>query len=169
MNSRSCWQREERLSSTWRVAGWSGVSASRFVSRWIDMRLLSRAGQLSILQGVDWAAIIATNGCMQAKSSVFCGNLASRPLLFGFAQDVRRLASAGQRLSEHYRRTTGFPSFSDWHMALRPQVVITGIGVVSPIGVGHESYWKSLCEQRSGCRRSRLWPIPICRSESARN
>jgi 3-oxoacyl-[acyl-carrier-protein] synthase II len=35
-------------------------------------------------------------------------------------------------------------------MALRPQVVITGIGVVSPNGVGHESFWHSLCEQRSG-------------------
>ena len=29
-------------------------------------------------------------------------------------------------------------------------VVITGVGVVSPIGIGHEAYWESLCQQRSG-------------------
>jgi 3-oxoacyl-[acyl-carrier-protein] synthase II len=31
-------------------------------------------------------------------------------------------------------------------------VVITGIGVVSPIGIGHAAYWKSLREGRSGVR-----------------
>lgn len=29
-------------------------------------------------------------------------------------------------------------------------VVITGLGVVSPIGVGKEAFWASLCERRSG-------------------
>ena len=29
-------------------------------------------------------------------------------------------------------------------------VVITGMGVLSPIGIGHEPYWESLCTQRSG-------------------
>ncbi|MFW6171282.1 MAG: beta-ketoacyl-[acyl-carrier-protein] synthase family protein [Planctomycetota bacterium] len=33
---------------------------------------------------------------------------------------------------------------------LRGQVVITGMGVVSPIGIGGEAYWESLCRQRSG-------------------
>jgi 3-oxoacyl-[acyl-carrier-protein] synthase II len=34
-----------------------------------------------------------------------------------------------------------------------PEIVITGIGVVSPIGIGTEAYWTSLCEGRSGIRR----------------
>jgi 3-oxoacyl-[acyl-carrier-protein] synthase II len=29
-------------------------------------------------------------------------------------------------------------------------VVITGVGVVSPIGIGREAYWQSLCEGQSG-------------------
>lgn len=41
---------------------------------------------------------------------------------------------------------------------LRPQaprrrVVVTGLGVVSPIGIGHEAYWASLAAGRSGVRR----------------
>ena len=36
-------------------------------------------------------------------------------------------------------------SFSD--------VVITGIGVVSPIGIGREAFWQSLCQGRSGVQR----------------
>jgi 3-oxoacyl-[acyl-carrier-protein] synthase II len=35
-------------------------------------------------------------------------------------------------------------------MASRPNVVITGAGVVSPIGTGLEAFWTSLCEMRSG-------------------
>ena len=35
-------------------------------------------------------------------------------------------------------------------MASESGVVITGVGVVSPIGIGCESYWDSLNRQRSG-------------------
>lgn len=34
-----------------------------------------------------------------------------------------------------------------------PEVVITGLGVVSPIGTGCDAFWQSLCEGRSGVRR----------------
>lgn len=34
-----------------------------------------------------------------------------------------------------------------------PEVVITGLGVVSPIGTGCDAFWESLCEGRSGIRR----------------
>ena len=37
-------------------------------------------------------------------------------------------------------------------MAPTREVVITGIGVVSPIGIGCEQFWTSLCEGRSGVR-----------------
>ena len=35
------------------------------------------------------------------------------------------------------------------------EVVITGIGVVSPIGIGREQFWAALCQRRSGIRRIR--------------
>ncbi len=35
-------------------------------------------------------------------------------------------------------------------MVQSPEVVITGVGVVSPIGVGRDAFWKSLREGRSG-------------------
>jgi 3-oxoacyl-[acyl-carrier-protein] synthase II len=35
-------------------------------------------------------------------------------------------------------------------MAATREVVITGVGVVSPIGIGNEPFWASLCEGRSG-------------------
>lgn len=35
-------------------------------------------------------------------------------------------------------------------MSAAPQVVITGVGVVSPIGIGREAFWQSLQEGRSG-------------------
>jgi 3-oxoacyl-[acyl-carrier-protein] synthase II len=38
-------------------------------------------------------------------------------------------------------------------MGLTRQVVVTGIGVVSPIGIGCDSFWQSLCEGRSGVGR----------------
>jgi 3-oxoacyl-[acyl-carrier-protein] synthase II len=36
-------------------------------------------------------------------------------------------------------------------------VVITGMGVVSPIGIGHAAYWKSLCEGQTGVRQVTLF------------
>jgi 3-oxoacyl-[acyl-carrier-protein] synthase II len=35
-------------------------------------------------------------------------------------------------------------------MVTEPRVVITGLGVVSPIGIGKDAFWKSLKESRSG-------------------
>ncbi len=51
-------------------------------------------------------------------------------------------------------------------MASRQEIVITGIGVVSPIGIGNEAFWASLLEGRSGVRRIELFsgsdlPIPF--------
>ncbi len=37
-------------------------------------------------------------------------------------------------------------------------VVITGIGIVSPIGIGIDAFWQSLSEGRSGIRYGRLFP-----------
>lgn len=37
-------------------------------------------------------------------------------------------------------------------MALQREIVITGVGVVSPIGIGREKFWSSLIEGRSGVR-----------------
>ena len=37
-------------------------------------------------------------------------------------------------------------------MSEPPEIVITGIGVVSPIGIGIEPFWKSLHDGRSGVR-----------------
>ena len=31
-----------------------------------------------------------------------------------------------------------------------PEVVVTGIGVVSPLGIGREAFWKSIDAGRSG-------------------
>jgi 3-oxoacyl-[acyl-carrier-protein] synthase II len=38
-------------------------------------------------------------------------------------------------------------------MAFDPDVVVTGVGVVSPIGIGKEAFWTALEEGRSGIRR----------------
>ena len=38
-------------------------------------------------------------------------------------------------------------------MGASREVVITGLGVVSPIGVGREAYWSSLLAGQSGVRR----------------
>ncbi len=38
-------------------------------------------------------------------------------------------------------------------MANEREIVITGVGVVSPIGIGNELFWESLREGRSGVRR----------------
>lgn len=46
------------------------------------------------------------------------------------------------------------------------EVVITGLGIVSPIGVGRDAVWKSICQRRSGVRRlphlaNTRWPAPF--------
>jgi 3-oxoacyl-[acyl-carrier-protein] synthase II len=51
-------------------------------------------------------------------------------------------------------------------MSVSRDVVITGLGVVSPIGIGKDAFWTSLAEQRSGVRRLDLFvacgrPTPI--------
>jgi 3-oxoacyl-[acyl-carrier-protein] synthase II len=38
-------------------------------------------------------------------------------------------------------------------MSSSREIVITGMGVVSPIGIGVEAFWESLCRRRSGVRR----------------
>jgi 3-oxoacyl-[acyl-carrier-protein] synthase II len=38
-----------------------------------------------------------------------------------------------------------------------PEVVVTGIGVVSPIGIGREAFWRSLCQGQSGVGRIGLF------------
>ena len=38
-------------------------------------------------------------------------------------------------------------------MTSRPRVVISGIGVVSPFGIGRERFWEAVAEGRSGTRR----------------
>jgi 3-oxoacyl-[acyl-carrier-protein] synthase II len=42
-------------------------------------------------------------------------------------------------------------------MALKRDIVITGVGVVSPIGIGKEDFWNSLVEGCSGVRRVALY------------
>ncbi|MHC4179649.1 MAG: beta-ketoacyl-[acyl-carrier-protein] synthase family protein [Planctomycetota bacterium] len=42
-------------------------------------------------------------------------------------------------------------------MAAKREIVITGVGVVSPIGIGNEAFWTSLCEGRSGVRQLDLF------------
>ncbi len=51
-------------------------------------------------------------------------------------------------------------------MAAKPEIVITGVGVVSPVGIGSDAFWTSLCEGRSGVRRLDLFgksdlPVPL--------
>ena len=44
------------------------------------------------------------------------------------------------------------------HRAER-RVVITGLGIVSPIGIGPEAYWSSLAQGRGGIRRLTTFPV----------
>jgi 3-oxoacyl-[acyl-carrier-protein] synthase II len=39
------------------------------------------------------------------------------------------------------------------------RVVITGLGIVSPIGIGPDAYWSSLVEGRGGIRRLSTFPV----------
>ena len=44
-------------------------------------------------------------------------------------------------------------------------VVITGVGVVSPIGIGKTALWESLCAQRSGVQNVEEYAatsLPVC-------
>jgi 3-oxoacyl-[acyl-carrier-protein] synthase II len=45
---------------------------------------------------------------------------------------------------------------------MRRRVVITGIGVVSPIGIGKEEFWTSLSDGRSGVDRLTRFCLPEC-------
>jgi 3-oxoacyl-[acyl-carrier-protein] synthase II len=40
---------------------------------------------------------------------------------------------------------------------MKRRVAITGLGIVSPIGVGRDAYWEALANGRSGCRRLRAF------------
>jgi 3-oxoacyl-[acyl-carrier-protein] synthase II len=40
---------------------------------------------------------------------------------------------------------------------VKRRVVITGLGIVSPIGIGKDAYWDALVSGRSGCRRLRAF------------
>ena len=42
-------------------------------------------------------------------------------------------------------------------MPSEQEIVVTGIGVVSPIGIGKDAFWSALCHGRSGIRRFDLW------------
>ncbi len=42
-------------------------------------------------------------------------------------------------------------------MTSHQNIVITGLGIVSPIGIGQEPFWTALCEGRSGIRS-----LPMC-------
>ena len=51
-------------------------------------------------------------------------------------------------------------------MALKKEIVITGIGVVCPVGIGTDAFWTALCEGQSGVRRLELFdqsdlPVPF--------
>ena len=45
-------------------------------------------------------------------------------------------------------------------MAPKRDIVVTGIGVVSPIGIGKDPFWAALCAGRSGIRRLDLFDDP---------
>ena len=47
------------------------------------------------------------------------------------------------------------------------RIVITGIGVVSPIGIGKEAFWEGLKEGRSGIKPVTLFDTSTTRSKLA--
>lgn len=44
------------------------------------------------------------------------------------------------------------------HGTGRPRIVVTGVGVVSPIGIGKDAFWQHLCAGDSGIRRLMSFP-----------
>jgi len=47
----------------------------------------------------------------------------------------------------------GYHCYEPKEMVPKREIVITGIGIVSPIGIGTEAFWSALCSCRSGVRR----------------
>jgi len=45
-------------------------------------------------------------------------------------------------------------------MAPKQDIVVTGVGVVSPIGIGKNPFWAAMCEGQSGIRRLDLFDDP---------
>ena len=45
-------------------------------------------------------------------------------------------------------------------MASKPEIVVTGVGVISPIGIGKAPFWNALREGQSGIRRLELFEAP---------
>ncbi len=45
-------------------------------------------------------------------------------------------------------------------MTLKKDIVVTGLGVVSPVGLGIEAFWTSLCEGRSGIKKLSFYDDP---------
>ena len=45
-------------------------------------------------------------------------------------------------------------------MAPQREIVVTGMGVVSPIGIGKDPFWAGLCAGKSGIRRLELFDDP---------
>jgi 3-oxoacyl-[acyl-carrier-protein] synthase II len=45
-------------------------------------------------------------------------------------------------------------------MTPKRDIVVTGVGVVSPIGIGKDPFWAAMCEGRSGIRRLELFDDP---------
>jgi 3-oxoacyl-[acyl-carrier-protein] synthase II len=45
-------------------------------------------------------------------------------------------------------------------MTSQHEIVITGVGMASPIGIGKQAFWHALCQRRSGIRRLDLFESP---------
>ena len=50
---------------------------------------------------------------------------------------------------------------------MKRKVVITGLGPVTPIGIGREQYWHSLQEGKSGIKRIEKFPVDNFASQIA--